>query len=105
MAIVMFVRNLIASYVMMFKVIYYFFCLFEVTHRFPGCFLIFFPLDPVLDPILLDLFIEDYLNFIFFLTFNSVWWQLALLLLSLEKICDRLLENIAIKCEVDFSLW
>ena len=58
-AIAMSVRRLIASHVALLKVLDCAFCLSKVTRRFPGCLLISLPLDPVLDPVLLDLLVKD----------------------------------------------
>ena len=71
-AIAISVRRLIASHVALLKVFDCVSCLSEVTCRFSSCLLIFFPLDPVLDPIPLDLLVKDCFDFVFFLTFNDV---------------------------------
>ena len=71
-AIAMSVRRLIASHVASLKVFDYVFCSSEVTRRFLSCLLISLPLDPVLDPVPLDLLVKDFFDFVFFLTFNNV---------------------------------
>ena len=77
-AIVMSVRRLIAFHIALLKVFDCVSCLSEVTRRFPSCLLISLPLDPVLDPIPLDLLVKDYFDFVFFLTFNDVGRWLVL---------------------------
>ena len=67
-AIAMSVRRLIASHVTLLKVFNCVFCLSKVTRRFPSCFLIFLLLDPVLDPVPLNLLVKDCFDFVFFLT-------------------------------------
>ena len=71
-AIAMSVKKLIALHVALLKVFDYVSCLSEITCRFPSCLLISLPLDPVLDPIPLDLLVKDCFDFVFFLTFNDV---------------------------------
>ena len=70
--IAMSVRRLIASHVALLKVFDCVFCSSKVIRRFSSCLLISLPLDPVLDPVPLDLFVKDCFDFVFFLTFNDV---------------------------------
>ena len=99
------VRRLIASHVASLKVFDCVFCLSKVTCRFSNCLLIFFPLDPVLDPIPLDLFVKDCFDFVFFLTFDDVWRWLILELLPWEKVGCCPLKDIAVEYWVDLGLW
>ena len=78
------VRRLIAFHVALLKVFDCVSCSSEVTRRFPSYFLIFFLLDPVLDPVPLNLLVKDCFDFIFFLTFNDVGQWLVLELLPWE---------------------
>ena len=104
-AIAMSVRRLIAFHVASLKVFDCISCSSEVTCRFPSCFLIFLPLDPVLDPVLLDFLVEDCFDFIFFLTFNDVGRWLVLELLPWEKVGCRPLKDIAVEHWMDPGLW
>ena len=103
-AIAMSVRRLIASHIASLKVFDCVSCSFEVTRRFPSCLLISLPLDPVLDPIPLDLFVEDCFNFVFFLTFNDVGRWFVLKSLPWEKVGCRLLKDIAVEYWMDPGL-
>ena len=104
-AIVMSIRRLIASHVASFKVFDCVFCLSKVTRKFSNCFLISLPLDPVLDPVPLDLLVKDCFDFVFFLTFNNVWGWLVLELLPWERVGCCSLKDIAVKYWVDLGLW
>ena len=104
-AIAMFVRRLIASHVALLKVFDYVSCSSKVTHRFPSCLLVSFPLDPVLDPVPLDLLVEDCFDFVFFLTFNDVERWLVLESLPWERVGCCPLKNIAVEYWVDPGLW
>ena len=103
-AIAMSVRRLIASHVASLKVFDCVFCSSKVTCRFSSCLLISLPLDPVLDPIPLDLLVKDCFDFVFFLTFDDVRRWLVLKLLPWEKVSCCLLKDIAVKYWVDPSL-
>ena len=103
--IVMSVRGLIASHVASLKVFDCVSCLSEVTRRFPSCLFIFFPLDPVLDPIPLDFLVKDCFDFVFFLIFNDVQQWLVLKLLPWEKVGCCLLKDIVVEYWVDLGLW
>ena len=98
------VRRLIASYVALLKVFNCVSCLSKVTCRFPSCFLISLPLDPVLDPVPLDLLVEDCFNFVFFLTFDNVGRWLVLELLPWERVGCRPLKDIAVEYWMDLGL-
>ena len=74
-------KKLIAFHVASLKVFDCVSCLFKVTHRFSSCLFISLPLDPVLDPVPLDLLVEDCFDFAFFLTFDDVGRWLVLKLL------------------------
>ena len=104
-AIALYVRNLIAFHVASLKVFDCVSCLSEITCRFLSCLLISLPLDPVLDPVLLDLLVKDCLNFVFFLTFNDVWRWLVLELLPWEKVSRCPLKDIAVEYWMDPGLW
>ena len=104
-AIAMSVRRLIVSHVALLKVSDCVSCSSEVTRRFSSCFLISLPLDPVLDPVLLDLLVKDCFNFVFFLTFNDVGQWLVLESLPWEKVSCCPLKDIAIEYWVDPGLW
>ena len=104
-AIAMFVRRLIAFHVALLKVFDCVSCSSKVTRRFPSCFLISFLLDPVLDPIPLDLLVKDCFDFVFFLTFNDVGWWLVLKLLPWERVSCRPLKDIAVEYCVNPGLW
>ena len=103
-AIAMYVRRLIASHVALLKVFNCAFCLSKVTCRFPSCFLISLPLDPVLNPVPLDLLVKDCFDFIFFLTFDDVGRWLVLKLLPWEKDSCCPLKDIAVEYWVDPGL-
>ena len=98
------VRRLITSHVASLKVFDCVSCSSKVTRRFPSCFLIFLPLDPVLDPVPLDLLVKDCFNFVFFLTFNDVGRWLVLELLPWEKVGCRPLKDIAVEYRMDPGL-
>ena len=100
----MFVRKLIASHVALLKVFDCDFCLSEITRRFPSCFLISLPLNLVLDPVPLDLLVEDCFDFVFFLTFNVVRQWLVLELLPWERIGCCLFKDIAVEYWVNPGL-
>ena len=99
------VKRLIASHIALFKVFDCVSCSFEVTCRFPSCLLISLSLDPVLDPVPLELLVKDCFNFVFFLTFDDVQRWLVLKLLPWEKVGCCPLKDIAIEYWVDPSLW
>ena len=99
------VRRLIAFHVALLKVFNCVSCLSEVTRRFPSCFLISLPLDPVLDPVPLDLLVKDCFDFVFFLTFNDVGRWLILESLPWERVGCRLLKDIAVEYWEDPGLW
>ena len=103
--IAMFVRRLIAFHVASLKVFNYVSCSSKITCRFPSCLLIFLLLDPVLDPILLDLLVKDCFNFVFFLTFDDVGWWLVLELLPWGKVSYCSLEDITVENWIDPGLW
>ena len=104
-AIAMSVRRLIASYVALLKVFVFVSCLSEITSRFFSCLLIFLSLDPVLDPVPLDLLVKDCLDFVFFLTFDDVRRWLVLELLPWERVGCCPLKDIAVKYWVDLGVW
>ena len=83
--IAMSVRRLIASHIALFKIFNCVSCLSKVNCRFPSCLLISLPLDPVLDPVPLDLLVKDCFDFIFLLTFNDVGWWLVLGVVALGR--------------------
>ena len=101
----MFVKRLIASHVALLKVFDCVSCLSEIIRKFPSCLLISLPLDPVLDPVPLDLLVEDCFEFVFFLTFNDVGRWLVLELLPWEEVGCRPLKNIAVEYWMDLGLW
>ena len=103
--IAMSAKRLIASHVALLKVFNCVSCLSKVTHRFLSCFLISFPLNPVQDPVLLDLLVKDCFDFIFFLTFNDVGQWFVLKLLPWEKVDRCLLKDITVEYWVDPGLW
>ena len=88
------VRRVIASHVALLKVNDCVFCSSKFTRRFPSCLLIFLPLNPVLDSILLDLLVKDYFDFVFLLTFNDVGQWLILELLPWEKLVAACLKTL-----------
>ena len=96
-AIAMSVKRLIASYVASFKVFNCVFCLSKITCRFSSCLLISLSLDPVLDPVPLDLLVKDCFDFVFFLTFNDVWRWLVLELLPWENVGCCPLKDIVVE--------
>ena len=104
-AIAMSVRGLIASHVALLKVFDCVSCLSEVTHRFPGCLFMSLPLDPFLDPVLLNLLVKDCCDFVFFLTFNDVGQWLILQLLPWEKVGCCPFKDINVEYWVDPGLW
>ena len=104
-AIAMSVRRLIASHVALLKVFNCVSCLSKVTCRFPSCFLISFLLDPVLDPVPLDLVVKNCFNFVFFLTFNDVGRWLVLESLPWERVGCRPLKDIVVEYWMDLGLW
>ena len=91
------VRRLIASHIASLKVFNCISCLSKVPCRFPSCLFISLLLDPVLDPVPLDLLVEDCFDFVFFLTFDDVGRWLVLELLPWEKVSCRPLKDIAVK--------
>ena len=99
------VRRLNAFHVALLKVFNCVSCLFKFTCRFPSRFLISLSLDPVLDPVPLDLFVEDCFDFVFFLTFNDVRRWLVLESLSWKRLGGCSLKDIAIEYWVDLGLW
>ena len=99
------VRRLIASHVASLKVFNCVSCLSEVTRRFPSYLLLSLPLDPVLDPVPLDLLVKDCFDFVFFLTFNDVGRWLVLKSLPWERVGCRPLKNIAVEYWMDPGLW
>ena len=96
-AIAMSVRRLIAFHVALLKVFDCVSCSSEITHRFLSCLLMSLLLDPVLDPVPLDLLVKDCFNFIIFLTFNDVGRQLVLELLPWEKVGCCPLKDITVE--------
>ena len=104
-AIAMSVKRLIASYIASLKVFNCASCWSKVTCRFPSCLLISFSLDPVLNPIPLDLLVEDCFDFVFFLTFNDVGRWLVLESLPWERVCCRPLKDITVEYWMDPGLW
>ena len=103
-AIAMPVRRLIASHVASLKVFDFVSCLSEVTHKFLSCLLISLSLDPVLDPVPLDLLVKDCFDFVFFLTFNDVQRWLVLELLPWERVSCCPLKDIAVEYWVNPGL-
>ena len=99
------VRRLIASHVASLKVFNCVSCTSKVTRRFPSCFLISLPLDPVLGPVSLDFLVEDCFDFVFFLTFNNVERWLVLELLPWERLGCRPLKDIVVEYWMDPGLW
>ena len=99
------VRRLIASYVASLKVFDCVSCSSEVIRKFSSYLLISLPLDPVLDPVLLDFLVKDCFDFVFFLTFNDVGRWLSLESLSWKKVCCCPLKNIAVEYWMDPGLW
>ena len=104
-ALAMSVKKLIASHIALLKVFDCVSCLSEVTCRFLSCLLISLPLDPVLDPVPLNLFVKDCFDFVFFLTFDDVRRWLVLELLPWERVGCCPLKDIAIEYWVDPGLW
>ena len=96
-AIAMSVRRLIASHVALLKVFDCVFCLSKVTRRFSSCLLISLSLDPVLDPVPLDLLVKDCFDFVYFLTFDDVRQWLILESLPWERVGCRPLKDIAVE--------
>ena len=103
--IAMSVRRLIAFHVASFKAFDCISCLSEVTCRFSNYLFIFLSLDPVLDPVPLDLLVKDYFDFVFFLTFDNVRRWLILELLPWERVGCCLFKDIAVEYWVDLGLW
>ena len=103
-AIAMSVKRLIAFHVALLKVFDCIFCSSEVTHRFSSCLLVSLPLDPVLDPVPLNLLVKDCFNFVFFLTFGDVGRWLVLELLPWERVGCCPLKDITVEYWVDPGL-
>ena len=99
------VKRLIAFHVALLKVFNCVSCLSKVTRRFSSCLLISLLLDPVLDPVSLNLLVKDYFNFVFFLTFDDVRRWLVLKLLPWKRVGCCLLKDIAVEYWVDPSQW
>ena len=98
------VKRLIASHVASLKVFDCVSCLSKVTRRFPSCFLISFLLNPVLNPVPLDLLVEDCFDFVFFLIFNDVGQWLVLELLPWERVTCCPLKDIVVEYWMDPGL-
>ena len=99
------VRKLIASHVASLKVFDCVSCSSKVTHGFPNCLLISLSIDPVLDPVSLDLLVEDCFDFVFFLIFDDVRRWLVVELLLWEKVGCRPFKDITAKYWMDPGLW
>ena len=104
-AIAMSVRRLIAFHVASLKVFDCVSCSSKITRKFPSCFFISLLLDPVLDPVPLNLLVKDCFDFVFFLTFNDVRRWLVLELLPWERVGCCPLKDIAVKYWMDPGLW
>ena len=65
----------------------------------------FLLLDPVLDPVPLDLLVKDCFDFVFFLTFNNVGQRLILELMPWERVGCCPLKDITVEYWVDPGLW
>ena len=104
-AIAMSVKKLIAFHIASIKVFDCVSCSSKVTCRLSSCLFISLPLDPVLDPVPLDLLVKDCFNFVFFLTFYDVGRWLILELLPWERVSCCPLKNIAVEYWIDPGLW